>query len=130
MQNIEHGERIFAGFLQQLRNVIITSSMSIALLSFNKTTINKRGILSRYIVRGLALAIILYSIFYGLSSIKNFKKNMKAIDVMSNNNQYAKDKIEFLHRWNDEILFFYIYLFILIALVVAIYIIPLLRILF
>ena len=126
---------MFAAFLQQLRNVIISSSVSIGLLSFNKTDksggVIKRGMMSRYIVRIIALFIILYSIFYGFNSIKTFKKNMMSISAMSNNNnQIAKDKMVFLHRWKTEIFFFYIYLFILIIIVIAIYIIPLLRNLF
>ena len=110
---IDTPENTFNGFISIMRNVYLTSSIGIALLTFS---INFKK--EKKFVRLISLAILLYSIIYGIKARQDFFTYLNFLENEKNIPSLLKDKIK---RWYTWIIFTNIYTLITIFLFLFIF---------
>ena len=98
----------FNGFMSIMRNVYLTSSIGIALLTFSRNFREDRNI-----VRIIALGILLYSIIYGIKAGRDFYIYLNFLEKQEDLPSFLREKIK---RWYIWIVFTNIYTFITIFL--------------
>ena len=94
----------FNGFTSIMRNVYLTSSIGIALLTFSRNFREDRNI-----IRIIALGILLYSIIYGIKASQDFYIYLIFLEKQNDLPTFLKQKIK---RWYIWIIFTNIYTFI------------------
>lgn len=91
----------FNGFMSIMRNVYLTSSIGIALLTFSRNF--KRD---RNIIRIISLSILLYSIIYGIKAGRDFYIYLNFLENQKDVPTFLREKIK---RWYIWIIFTNIY---------------------
>ena len=91
----------FNGFMSIMRNVYLTSSIGIALLTFSRNFRKDTNL-----VRIIALTILLYSIIYGVKAGIDFNIYLKFLNTQKDLPNFLIDKIK---RWYIWIIFTNIY---------------------
>jgi uncharacterized membrane protein YidH (DUF202 family) len=102
----------FNGYVSQIRNMFLTSSIAIALMAFS---IRFRS--SKKHVKLISISIISFSILYGYTASRDFNNYL--------NYMYKQDNLTELNilqfnQWRSRILFSYVYIFILIIIAMII----------
>ena len=103
----------FNGFTSIMRNVYLTSSIGIALLTFSRNFRQDRNN-----VRIIALGILLYSIIYGIKAARDFYIYLNFLEKQDDLPSFLREKIK---RWYIWIIFTNIYSFITIILFLIIF---------
>ena len=103
----------FNGFTSIMRNVYLTSSIGIALLTFSR---NFRQ--DRILVRLIALTILLYSILYGVKAARDFYIYLNFLDSQKDLPSFLREKVK---RWYIWIIFTNIYVLIIAFLILFIF---------
>lgn len=98
----------FNGFISIMRNVYLTSSIGIALLTFSRNFRQHRNIM-----RVISLSILLYSIIYGIKAGRDFDIYLNFLNNQKDLPKFLREKIE---RWYTWIIFTNIYTLIIIFL--------------
>lgn len=98
----------FGTFVSTSRNVYLTSSIGIALLTFARN-FDK----NKQIIRIISLSILLFSIIYGLTGNYNFYNYLKFLENQKDLPNFLKKKIK---NWYNWIVITYIYIFIILFL--------------
>lgn len=91
----------FNGFISIMRNVYLTSSIGIALLTFSRNFRQHRNIM-----RLISLSILLYSIIYGVKAGLDFYFYLKFLEKQKDIPTILREKIK---RWYIWIIFTNIY---------------------
>lgn len=91
----------FNGFISIMRNVYLTSSIGIALLTFSRNFREHRNIM-----RVISLSILLYSIIYGIKAGLDFYFYLKFLEKQKEIPTILREKIK---RWYIWIIFTNIY---------------------
>ena len=98
---IDSPQITFNGFTSIMRNVYLTSSIGIALLTFSNNFRKDKNI-----VIIISLTIMFYSILYGIKAGRDFYKYLKFLENKKDIPLLLKEKIE---RWYMWIIFTNIY---------------------
>lgn len=98
----------FNGFMSIMRNVYLTSSIGIALLTFSRNFKKDKNI-----VHIIALGILLYSIIYGIKAGRDFYIYLNFLEKQEDLPSFLREKIK---RWYVWIIFTNIYTFITVIL--------------
>ena len=91
---IDRPQVTFNGFISTMRNVYLTSSIGIALLTFSRNFKQDRTV-----VRIISLSILLYSIIYGIKASSDFYIYLKILEKQKNLPELFKDKINRWYIW-------------------------------
>ena len=82
------------GFISMSRNIFLTSSIGIALLTFSRNFKDDKTI-----IRIIALSILLYSILYGLKAVYDFSIYLNYLDKHNDIPFFFKEKINRWYLW-------------------------------
>lgn len=84
----------FNGFMSIMRNVYLTSSIGIALLTFSRNFKSDRNI-----IRIISLSILLYSIIYGIKAGRDFYIYLNFLENQKGVPTFLREKIKSWYIW-------------------------------